>query len=202
MQKMIFVHVLKTAGTTLIMALKRIYKKRLLNDKFYKKGSYDTKNIIRIDNQIYPPNYETYDAITGHYKWDKYDHLNWPLVTFLRNPVERMISLYYYLRLSYKKFGYGDLDIVQLSKLINNQASYVVGDLDKYAFIGITEQFDKSFKLMSEQFNLKPILNIENKRVSHLKEKVNKKTRRKIRDNILEDVKLYEEAVRRFENLK
>jgi hypothetical protein len=206
MRKMIFVHVMKSAGTTMRSALLRIYGEKLLYDRLYKRELYknrdhDTKHFVILDNQRYPDRYKKYDAIIGHFKWDKYEHLNWPLVTFLRDPVDRMVSAYYYLQGNYKKLGY-NLNIIEFAKLINNQVKYVVGDLDKYEFIGITEEFDKSFNLMCEKFDLNKISNIQNKRVSGRGKKlVKRKVREKIRDIIIEDVKLYDEARRRFENI-
>lgn len=206
MHKMIFVHVLKSAGTTMRTALRRIYGKKLLYDRLYKRELYkdrdhDTKHFIILDDQRYPDKYRSYDAIIGHFKWNKYEHLNWPLVTFLRDPVDRMISAYYYLQGNYKKLGH-DLDIIEFSKLINNQVTYVIGDLDKYDFIGITEKFNKSFDLMCNKYSLNKISKIKKERVSGRgKTLVNKKVRRKIRDIIIEDVNLYDEARRRFENI-
>lgn len=209
MKKMIYVHVMKSAGSTIRLILEKLYKDKFLYDSFSKKKRYnendyilkDQRHIALIEGQKYPKKYKDYDAIIGHFKWVKYAHLNWNYVTFLRHPVDRVISSYYYYRGNYKKLGY-DLNIVEYSKLISNQATYLVGDINRYKFVGIVEEFKTSLDLMCDIFGFDKVLSYKNKKISRSKKGVTTKIKNRIAENNIKDIQMYKNALNRLKEYK
>lgn len=173
MDKFIFLHILKCAGTTIrFNLLNQHFKNKYIYDANFKIKHYkDYKGIhpFIIENQKYPNNYEKYDIIFGHFKYDKYLHLDRPYITFIRDPIKRIISQYYYHIGYYKRNGM-DLDIVELAELMKNHMSYVLGDdLSIYKYIGIVEDFDRSLAELCNILKIK-----HNKRI--IKQRVRKNT--------------------------
>jgi hypothetical protein len=194
--KFVYVHVLKTAGTTLRHTLfERHYKGRYLYDdqfKLKRNKSIKTDAPVIIDGQRYPKDYEKYDVIFGHFKYDKYEHLKRPMFSFIRHPVDRMVSHYHYHKGVYKRKGI-DLSLLEFSELWKNHMSYVLGDISQYKFIGIAEDFQNSLNRMCDILGVKGPIKIISKRIA-IKSKaknISKKIRKEIEQMNSEDMQLY-----------
>ena len=162
--KFVFVHIVKTAGTSFRRnLLDTVYRKRYVIDNLYKsklvwskRGKKSSRKewapIIDLNVTVRPRNItENTDAIIGHFRHFKYDDLDWPYVTFVRDPVERIISAYFY----YQKLFKDNIGIKDFAKIYPNHMSYVMGDdLTKFKFIGITEKFDESLVKFCKVFNI------------------------------------------------
>src|SRR5690606_18676731 len=70
----------KTAGTSLLELFREWYPNRVLKA--------DNPNFTRIDKR-------QYDVVSGHYPY-KVDYWDYRWVTFLRHPIDRLKSFYYY----------------------------------------------------------------------------------------------------------
>lgn len=199
--KFIYVHILKTAGTTLRYSIfEKYYKGRYLYDGTFK-PKYNNSNgrpehPVTIDTQPYPKNYKKFDVIFGHFKHDKYADLNRPLFSFVRHPVRRLIDQYYYHKGYYKK----KISIEDFADEWSNHMSYVLGDILNYKFIGVVEKFDKSMKIFCKHLGVALVQNPGKKR--YFNDDNIKKTSKEIKNYILsvnkEDMDLYNEIYRRI----
>jgi hypothetical protein len=205
--KFIYNHILKTAGTTIRYGLLTpVYKERCLYDSMFKLKRKENKKIktehpLIIENQLYPPvNYEKYDVIFGHFKYDKYEHLNRPMFSFVRHPVDRMISNYYYFKGSYKKMGQ-NLSLIEFSEMWKNHMTDVLGDISKYEFIGVVENFDKSLKRMCKILGILAPKRVISRRVNkrYKPNEISKKIRARIEKMNLKDMELYHEVLKKWQ---
>ncbi|MCT4595272.1 MAG: sulfotransferase family 2 domain-containing protein [Anaeromicrobium sp.] len=116
MQKtLLFLHIPKTAGGT----LHGILKKRFKEDERMAIASYPNiskcKGILKLEKLSYDER-KKLNYIFGHYAFGIHELLpkEFTYITFLRNPVERIISLYYYLknpaRLKKKKYTIKEIE--------------------------------------------------------------------------------------------
>jgi len=163
MNKVIFVRVPRTASTNFTGIIEHIYKPKVIRDLVWQempkkdrveklgRGEY----FYDFDNMKFPTkNIRRYDAIEGHFYAKKYLSLKdeYKFVTFLRDPVARVISHFHIIISRQDKLG---LDIRKFAYIYRNFHKALLGDdLSLYEFIGITEMFNFSVQQFYEKFEI------------------------------------------------
>jgi len=168
--KFISIHIPKAGGVTFFHILKKIYGKRILHD-----NAMSPLNPL-CPGRLYAKNWGKYHVIHGHFDYSKYEHL--PLITWVRNPIDRVISHYCYWKFRrvtaaqrtnnfyHELMIARKLDIYQFAELLPNVITTFVGeDISKYTFIGIVEEFEHSLKRFKEWSGLE-ITGYERKNVN------------------------------------
>ncbi len=194
MKKFIFIHIMKCGGTTLRKIIEDIYKEHYLLDR----NSWERKNdLLNLTEGNYPKNYENYHVIHGHMTIDRYKHLRWPNITFLRNPTERLISEYSSMSIRRPNAINRFDDIVDYCKganRVNIMTKMTGGDLTKFDFIGVTEKYTESIIRFCNFLNIQ-VPNYIPLNVTINKKDVNKKTRLRLKRLNQKDFELYEKAL-------
>jgi hypothetical protein len=201
---LIFVHIPKTGGTSLANIIYKQYKPGdvlLVEDTSGNSIDQVTPNI---------------KCILGHNVFGKYNHLGPCIhVTMLRNPVDRVISHYYYAKNVMKENNvarYSLEEFAQLSWVANLQTQFIAGgspnieqaisNLKSFGFFGITEMFSESLLLMEKTFKWKSIQylreNVNEKKPKN--ETISKTTIKKIEEANSLDIQLYKWAKKEFES--
>ena len=98
--RLIFLHIPKTAGTTLKRVIERQYSVSEIGKCYYQKR---IKTLQEAIDRIHALPKEQSDAIkivVGHVGFGVHEHLPWPCsyITMLRDPIDRVISSYYQTR--------------------------------------------------------------------------------------------------------
>lgn len=207
----IFLHIMKTGGTSFRKNfLDLVYKDNYIYDKTFKLNEEQKRNlslwmrknplVLNFDQTIYPENYRTYKVIYGHFLISKYEHLNRPIITFLRDPVERVISQYYWQR----SIGlFKRTNLKKYAKIYSNHMSFILNDnIDMIDFIGITEFMQESLKKFSSYFNINVPDKFEKKRVGKNKEDIDIETRNYIKELNKKDYDLYQKGLEKFHAYK
>ena len=186
---------MKTGGTSVLREFERIYKR-----KYYSDPSADVDRTVhgllcmtdKSDN-LYPNiDYNMYDVIHGHFTIKKYCHLNRPIFTILRDPVERVISHY----ASAKHHAKKSLSVEFFVKANSNlQSKMSGGNLEKFFFVGIIERLEESMnilgKLIGHKLNTTHLNQARWKKLQFTKKQIEfvKKYNKK-------DLKLYDQALK------
>lgn len=202
-------HIPKTGGTTLSWIIQTLYQKSTL---------YSGQNILFLKDKI-----EQSEALLGHFHFGIHRHFSKPsfYITMLRDPVDRIISEYYYIKkepsinsyisnlIKSNKMSleeYVVYDEKFFSRPKNKQTRYFCGgqtpDLelakknlsDHFLIVGITELFDESVSLMKHELGWKN-LNYLKRNVNNdkpLKNDFSTKTIDKIIENNTLDIELYQ----------
>lgn len=156
----IFVHIPKTAGTSFRIAANNYYgEDNILND--YGRESQTTS--AEILEYYYQSNdvdklreeSKRYSLITGHYPVARYAEIfsGSPIVTFIREPVTRMLSEYYHLK---GRQGLSDTlqEFYRKEEYCNRQTKLLGGKtIHELDFVGITDQYELSLSLFNKKFD-------------------------------------------------
>ena len=177
---LIFLHILKTGGSTLQSILQKQYSKWILINENEKVLNKQTINELLIEN-----NMEDVNCMFGHYPYGIHKHFfrSYQYITFLREPVERVISLYYYIKNTKGHSMYNSMQKVSLDEFVsreeykhlvcNHQTGYLSGECslitgyinnpnlplaiqnieNDFTVVGIMEMYEESLYLMKQ--NLK-----------------------------------------------
>lgn len=183
MKRLLFLHIAKTAGTSVL---------RYLSDHIPARQIMSHGDFLHLPGQhISPETAANYQVISGHFGFSQVSHLadDCNLVTILRNPVERVLSFYQFClhpnmqtRFPVARAaanlgvdGFFSSTLPEVTEVLDNQqtwqlaASYWYRDrqmrrnwrdedvlenaganLEKFAVIGITENFSNDFKRIVE----------------------------------------------------
>ena len=199
---------MKTAGTSVSQNLKRIYKRKYLLDTTYRMAR-NKQKIFYFDTMDshypnrfkkgYPQKYKKYDVIHGHFTIKKYEHLGWPVITFLRHPIERVTSQYFSaIENIQTDFIYAKpLPFTEFCKqTANTMTKMTGGDLSKFSFVGIVEKFPESLERLGKFIGRDLKVLVTNKTKN--KKELNHKQINLIKKYNRKDLELYSRALEEF----
>ncbi|MEL6321794.1 MAG: sulfotransferase family 2 domain-containing protein, partial [Cyanobacteria bacterium J06626_14] len=183
-EALIFLHLMKTGGTSLFRLLKPHYPRQ----HTFHYGSKPGRTLHDFE-QLPPDNRDQLKFIHGHLAFGFHHRLNQPCryITMLRDPISRVISLYYFLYHNPQRYipehqrcetlhdflelNYLDADNYQTRQIagpLSEQFGFgkcnttllnvAKANLAECLSVGITERFDESLLVLRHQLGLNQIL--------------------------------------------
>jgi hypothetical protein len=218
----IHLHMPKTAGTTLKVLIRKNYSPEQIIDLY---GLFRGHEEV-VEKLKSLPLDET-EWINCHLSFGIHKHLSRPAtyITMLRDPVERIISDYYFILSNPRHELHNEvsqIDLIDFQKQAihtNKQCKIILGaplagtvemgDVEKakkimeehFCFVGITELFTESAFLMKKQFNWSKI-NIIKRNVTKNRpkaEEIKEEVIKQIKENNQVDIALYQYVRRMLE---
>ncbi len=210
--ELISIHIPKTAGTSFYHTLKSEYNASKVVRIDINTTNKVKVNRIFINNAFIEPNPK---VIHGHFRREQILSLtgvsgDLPTITWLRDPVDRVISNYYYLskilknELQEEKKGLKILGRMQktlmeyasLERNRNRMTKFLKGvELEDLFFIGFTEQYDEDIRLLGKKLNWTKAITVNHNSTGvKNKPEVDFATRSEIAELNAPDVELYKKA--------
>ncbi|MCB0806056.1 MAG: sulfotransferase family 2 domain-containing protein [Bacteroidales bacterium] len=211
--ELISIHIPKTAGTS----FRNILKKSFGEEKVARLDIKNDPLQVEVDSLPFtdsklPPKIR---VIHGHFKYPDLEQLfeikpGTPVVTWLRDPVQRVVSNYFYLskrlheELDEKGKGLNILAKMEKSLMEyaraeinrNRISKFLTGiKLDQLDFVGIMEHYAEDLEIFKRTFDL-PDLEIFEHNVTGTKKEVCEADLEEIKQLNTEDISLYEIALK------
>jgi hypothetical protein len=218
---LIFVHVPKACGTTLIKLLARWFPA----DAIYSIGTRPRAEVVRDLVAINGSEHTRIQFVAGHAAFGLHEVLAQPAdyITVLRDPVERLVSHFHYARRNprhplHEQLVRGEMGIVDLARRrANLQTRYLGGSIDEtpdattlaraqaniekyFALAGIAERFEETVLLLHRIFGrrLLPFASENVRRNTHALASIEASTLRALRREHEIDYELYDFVRARF----
>jgi len=221
-KRLIFLHIPKNGGTTFNSILNKNFKKK---HTYHFKGHEDAvrfKNMTDLERNAF-------QLLTGHIMFGKHSLLQGDsnYVTFLRKPVDRMISFYYFAKSNdwhrcYNDIHNKNLNLYDFAKTntredINNAQIRLISGINDtpelmlekalsniesyFPVVGLLEKYNESLLLLKKYYNWKmPYYAQRNKTVKRKKtNEIDVKTSELISELNYGDELLYREISKRFD---
>ena len=204
----IYLHIPKTAGTSFRMSAEQYFgPDQVLND--YGEESPNTSEDIRSSVYCDDPAKLRKTGLekkflTGHFSMAKYKEIfpNSPVVTFFREPVDRVISEYVHFA-SHYEFDGSLTDFYRKPHFQNRQSRSLSGALPTdLEFYGITEDYQKSLEKFNQQYSTNfPMAKLNTgKYQGAAKSIASEDELAEIRELNKKDIELYEYAIKHFDS--
>lgn len=189
--KFISVHIPKCGGTA--------FRRQVIGKMFPNKVAMDYCSQPFNDN--FHVRGEECDIIHGHFRATKYNSYDRPIITWIRNPVDRVVSHYWYSKKKLMWTGGGAavgkssfLEFVEGNS--NLMAKFLNIPLNDFAFIGVLEFFKSSMRRFFNTFGTTgPLYNFLPRRYG-----LSEELRVFIKKENAEDLAIWKEVVKRHEN--
>ena len=174
MDRFVFIHINKCAGTSFLNMIRREFKGRVAYDNAYKKDMILETYITTSRSENYYPkcfdknnNFNLVEGhhvrfVIGHFSIHKYKHLGWPIITFVREPIARLLSAYGLWMTKGKwtvydrePVGHFSRTLGLFARLNQNKMTTLIGrDLSKLQFIGLVERFKESMSILQKMLGV------------------------------------------------
>lgn len=203
--QLISLHIQKTGGSSLLKTLCQTYGHDHVY--WYRRRNYQGHNSNTSLEKVVPAGSK---VLHGHFHYSQVKKLhrkgNAFLITFLRNPVERIVSRYYFTKKELsenpghpKQNQRHDslLEFAARERNINKMSKYLDGiPLEKIDFIGFTEDFDQDIRLLGQKLGWKkvPLFHEKDNRDFYQRYPVSDEERQQIASWNEADIKLYNQA--------
>lgn len=215
--ELISLHIPKTAGTSFRNILKSVYgEKQVVRFDINEIGSVRLNEVPYLKKELPPVK-----VIHGHFEYTMLEqHFslpgNYKLITWMRDPVQRVVSNFFYLEsrlkeiLDEKRNNLNILSKMQRTLIEyaraeinrNRQAKFLAGrNAETFDFIGIQEYFDDEIKRLAAVLEWKSLpKSLHHNKTSMEAAVIPEEVLQEIRALNMEDMKLYEEALRMREH--
>lgn len=205
MEKLIFVHVPKCGGTTMKGILQKVYGEGIRSDK----TENSSMRLKTLGKKGKPFNYtrqlwKEYPCIIGHFPMSKYSMLRrdgWKFATWIRDPVERIVSIYSQRRnMEFMRHmpDFMELDVFQFSERINDVYKLYLDRIDILDFIGFTETYHESLLKLGEFLDREINLEYEKKNVTSNKMVITEEDRKMLRNTMKSEYEIYDYLREKF----
>ncbi|MCB9301749.1 MAG: sulfotransferase family 2 domain-containing protein [Lewinellaceae bacterium] len=211
--ELISIHIPKTAGTSFRNTLRGVYGEQSV----IRLDIGLVRQEVRVEEELYGLPYfpKQTRVIHGHFSYPLLQQNfqvpeNIPIITWLRDPVERVISNYFYLarrlaeELQEERKGLNILKKMQRSLLEyanfepsqNRMSKFLEGlELEELFFVGIQEDYDRSLERLAGLLEWKDFPVFHHNQTGGYADSVSPQEREQIRAWNSRDVALYEKAL-------
>ena len=152
---LVSVHIPKTGGSTINKLLRRKFGSRLLIE-YQRPGFRHKVRSLKWRLRSFPKL-----AVHGHFPASKYSGT---LITFVRDPVERRVSQYRYIRREHARWGtvmnatWADAVAMELDEFVCRPEStlrrYIDVPLERLSFIGMMDRFDDDVRRLCRMLEI------------------------------------------------
>ena len=211
--QLISLHIPKSGGTSFYKTLRGVYGKDTVARVDYKphlkKLLVNKREFVK---DAFPDNIKVIHGHIRHNALEKYINLSKDvkIITWLRNPVERIISDYYYvismLNERYRFDPYNPYILKRITKSLlefaameaeQNRISRFLGDIkpEELYFVGILEYFEEDLEHLSKRLNWKSYATANVNKTKNKSHNISEEVIEKIRELNRKDMDLYEKAL-------